>query len=143
MEFNIPKCNIIPVTTLCNESNYIYSMNDTPLQTVEQHLYLGVYLHHKMSWQPQVDYVCNKANPYSMLFVEKLRGSSRTLQKASYLHFVLPILDYCCTIWDPYHQTSMHKLEMIQHCAAHFVLNKPWRRTNHDSITDILEMTTT
>ena len=89
MEFNIPKCNIIPVTTLCNESNYIYSINGTPLQTVEQHLYLGVYLHHKMSWQPQVDYVCNKANPYSMLFVEKLRGSSRTLQEASYLHFRL------------------------------------------------------
>ena len=28
---------------------------------------------------------------------------------------------------------------MIQHRAARFVLNKPWRRTNHDSISDILE----
>ena len=46
---------------------------------------------------------------------------------------------YCCSVWDSYHQISIHKLEMIQHCAAHFVLNKPWRRTNHDSITNILE----
>ena len=32
------------------------------------------------------------------------------------------------------------KLEMIQHRAARFVLNKPWHRSNqnHDSITDML-----
>ena len=29
---------------------------------------------------------------------------------------------------------------MIQHHAARFVLNKPWQRTNHDSISDILEV---
>ena len=114
-------------------------MNGIPLQIVEQHLYLGVYLHHRMSWQPQVDYVCNKANRILGFLWRNLRGSSRTLREASYLHFVLPILDYCCPIWDPYHQTSIHKLEMIQHRAARFVLNKPWRRTNHDSISDILE----
>ena len=35
---------------------------------------------------------------------------------------------------------SISKLEMIQHRAARFVLNKPWHRSNqnHDSITDML-----
>ena len=35
-------------------------------------------------------------------------------------------------------QTSIHKLEMVQHRAARFVLNKPWRRNHRDSITDML-----
>ena len=89
--------------------------------------YLGIYIHHKLSWQPQVDYVCSKANRILGFLWQNLRGSSRTLRETSYLHFVLPILDYCCSIWDPYHPSSVHKLEMIQHQVTHFVLNKPWR----------------
>ena len=70
--------------------------------------------------------------------MEKLAWCPRTLQENSYLHFVQPILDYSCSIWDPYHQTSIHKLEVIQHRAPRFVLNKPWRKTSYDSITDML-----
>ena len=32
----------------------------------------------------------------------------------------------------------MHKLEMTQHRAARFVLNRPWRRNCRDSITNML-----
>ena len=41
---------------------------------------------------------------------------------------LLPSIEYCSAIWDPYHQTVVSKLEMIQHRAARFVLNKPWHR---------------
>ena len=46
---------------------------------------------------------------------------------------------YCCSIWDPYHQSSVHKLELIQHHAC-FVLNKPWHKNTQDSITRMLEI---
>ena len=72
--------------------------------------------------------------------MEKLAWCPRTLRENSYLHFVQSILDYSCSIWDPYHQTSIHELEMIQHRAAWFVLNKPWRKTSYDSITDMLTL---
>ena len=35
-------------------------------------------------------------------------------------------------------QSLIHKLEMIQHRAACFVLNRPWRRNHRDSITEML-----
>ena len=42
-------------------------------------------------------------------------------------------------IWDPYHQTDIAKLEIIQHHSARFVLNKPWhRQQQNDSIKDML-----
>ena len=46
------------------------------------------------------------------------------LKERAYKQIVLPSIEYCSTIWDPYQQTSIHKLEMIQHRAARFVLNR-------------------
>ena len=41
-------------------------------------------------------------------------------------------------IWDLYHQNQINKLEMIQHIAAHYALNQPWRRNVRDSINSLL-----
>jgi len=59
-----------------------------------------------------------------------------------YKQLLLPSIEYCSAIWDPYHNTSIYKLE--EHRAARFVLNKPctWMRSSeqqHDSITDMLK----
>jgi len=60
-----------------------------------------------------------------------------------YKQLLVPSIENCSAIWDdPYHSTSIYKLEMIQHRAARFVLNKPWMRSSsqqHDSITDMLK----
>ena len=62
MEFNIPKCNILQITTNFTKRNFTYKMSDIPLNTVLEHDYLGVHLHHKLSWSPHVDHICNKAS---------------------------------------------------------------------------------
>ena len=57
------------------------------------------------------------------------RNLYRALQNVKeyvYKTLVLPSLDYCSAIWDPYTKKDMSKLEMLQHWAAHFVTNKPW-----------------
>ena len=52
---------------------------------------------------------------------------------------LLPSIEYCSAIWDPYHQTDIKKIEMVQHRAVHFVLNKSWHKShNHDSVTEML-----
>ena len=64
----------------------------------------------------------------------KISGSSYT-----YKQLVLPSIDYCSAIWDPYTKNDISKLEMLQHRAARFVMNKPWYRQYHNmSITKIL-----
>ena len=49
-----------------------------------------------------------------------------TDQKYVYKQLLLSSIEYCSAIWDPYHHSDINKLEMIQHYAAHFVLNKAW-----------------
>ena len=63
-----------------------------------------------------------------------LRACSKPLKELSYKQFVLPIIDYASSVWDPYHQGNINKLEMIQHGGARFVLNQPWQRNVRDSV---------
>ena len=53
MDFNISKCKILQITTQHNKSSFTYKMFDTPLDTVLEHNYLGIHLHHKLSYQLQ------------------------------------------------------------------------------------------
>ena len=114
-------------------------MYSIPLQVVEQHHYLGVLLDNKLSWTPHIHLICNKANHLLGLLRRNLHHCPSYLKEHAYKQIVLPSIEYCSTIWDPYQQTSIHKLEMIQHRAARFVLNKPWRRNHRDSITKMLQ----
>ena len=54
---------------------------------------------------------------------------------------ILPILEYCSPIWDPYHHKSIHKIEMIhvQHQPTWFVLSQPWNTHHRYSITELLQ----
>ena len=57
MEFNILKCNALQFTTHNNKSLFTYEMSNTPLNIVQEHTYLGIYLNHKLSWEPHVNYI--------------------------------------------------------------------------------------
>ena len=60
--FNTSKCKIMQVSNHHSKSLFTYVMNGTSLAVTEQHLYLGVKLHHRLPWKPYIDYICNKAN---------------------------------------------------------------------------------
>ena len=119
MKFNIiGKCSIQQLSKCQTKSAYTYSILGQSLAVVDQHVYLGVQLYHHLSWSPQVQYVYNKAKKILGFLQRNLRHCSRSLQELSYKQFVLPILDYCATIWDPYYQTDINQIEILQHRAG-------------------------
>ena len=91
-----------------------------------------------MSWKPHINNVCNKANRLLGFLKRNLHHCSSNLKEMAYKQLILPSLGYCAPIWDPFHHNLIYKLEMIQHRAARFVLNRPWTRGHHDSITEML-----
>ena len=63
------------------------------------------------------------------------------------LAFALPAAHCSSTVYcsycppiirDLYHQKYIRQLELIEHRAAYFVVGRPWRRHQRDSITDML-----
>jgi len=59
MEFYIPKCSILQFALHHNKSRFTYKMSDILLSTVLEHNYLGIRLHHKLSWDPHINYICS------------------------------------------------------------------------------------
>ena len=108
-----------------------------PLEIVEQHNYLGVCLHHRMSWQPCADFICNKANRLLGFLRRNLQHCPSKLKECTYKQLILPTLDYWSSIWDSHQHKLIHKLEMI-HWTAWFVMNKPWMKHYHNSISEML-----
>jgi len=138
MQFNVNKCSILQLSKHHHKSLFPYSMMGKLLKIVEQHSYLGIQIDHRLSWRPQVDYVCSKATRLIGFLQRNLRNCPRELKELSFKQFVLPVLDYGASIWDPYHYNNINKIEMIQHRAARFVLDRPWRRDIRDSISSML-----
>ena len=109
------------------------------INRIQEHDYLGVRLHHKLSWSPHVNHICNKVNRMLGFLNRNLRHAPQNIKEYTYKQLVLPSIDYCITIWDPYTKNDISKLEMLQHRAARFVMNKPWYRQQHNaSITKML-----
>ena len=68
-----------------------------------------------------------------------LYHAPQNIRECTYKQLVLPLIDYCSAIWDPYTKNDISKLKMLQHRAACFVMNRPWYRQCHNvSITKIL-----
>jgi len=120
MEFNIPKCNVMQVTTNQNVTPFSYKMCNMPLSIVQEH---GIRLHHKLSWTPQINHNCSKANRLLGFLKRNLYHAPQHTKEHVYKQLLLPLIEYCSVLWDPYHQSDVSKLEMIQHRSARFILN--------------------
>ena len=104
---NVKWCKLLHVDI----SRFTYTMNNIPLEFVDQHNYLGVCLHNKLSWQPHVNQICHKANRQLGFLYRNLRGSPKHFTEYAYKQIVLPSIQYCSVIWDPYYQNAIHKVE--------------------------------
>jgi len=130
------------LSTSPSTNSFCYTMCRTPLQVVEEHNYLGILLDNKLSWTPHINSLCRKTNHLLGFLRRILHHFPSHLKEHAYKQIILPSVEYCCSIWDPYQQTSIHKLEMIQHRVACFVLNRPRRKNCRDSVTDMLNWQT-
>ena len=117
---------------------FTYTMQGLPLCRVNHHSYLGVVLDHELSWEAHQNYVSNKVNQLLAFLNRNPPTHNQHLREYSYKQLVLPVLDYCATVWDPYYHNAVHRIEMLQNRAARFVLNHPWRRHYHDSVSSMI-----
>ena len=140
MEFNIRKCNILQISNTHTKSTYTYTMHGIPLTYVNEHKYLGVWMNNTLQWHTHVTKTCNKANRTLGFLQRNLKNAPTHLKQLAYRQLVLPLMDYCATIWDPYHQGDIKRLEMVQRRAARFVLNRPWNHTGNESVNEMLSV---
>ena len=117
---NIDKCYIMHVTHKRNPLLMTYNMNGRPIEVTASHAYLGIGINNKLSWAEHISKTVSKANKVLGHLRQNLHSCSPFVKETVYKSLVKPKLEYCSSIWDPYHQEYKNKLESVQRRAARF-----------------------
>ena len=89
-----------------------------------------------LTWSKHINKVTSKANRQLSFIRRNLQINNTKVKETAYKGLVRPILEYCASVWDPYHLKYINQLEMVQRRAARFVLN---RYHNISSVTEMLD----
>jgi len=135
MHFNPSKCNTMHVTRSTHTPLFKYKLHGIALETVTEAKYLGVTLHHKLSWNPHVHNATKKANSCLGMIRRNLKPAPPHIKQQAYFTLVRPHLEYASCVWDPFCRHNINQVEMVQRRAARFVCN---RYHNTSSVSDMI-----
>jgi hypothetical protein len=122
MSFNTDKCEVIIITNRKKIIDAKYYMKQTAK-------YLGVTIDNTLSWNSHIDIMTKKANNTTAFLRRNLSSCPADVKSTCYKTLVRPQLEYAVTVWDPWTQTPISKIEAVQRRAARFTLGD-YRRTS-------------
>ena len=121
MAFNAKKCVVLRCTRLLTTLSYDYHINDSLLQLVTKHPYLGVLLDSTMSFRNHLENITTKATRMLNFLRRNLYRCNQEVKCMAYTHLVRPMLEYASCVWDPYYDKDINALKMVQRRAARWV----------------------
>jgi hypothetical protein len=136
MEFHPAKCQCLPITRSRKPLHHSYVLHGHTLETVTSVKYLGVTIQREISWDEHIINICSKANQVLGFLRRNLKICATRVKERAYKALVRPLLEYSSSVWDPYTQKNIDKIEAVQRRAARFVLN---RFRNTSSVSNMLE----
>ena len=95
---------------------------------------MGVTINSKLSWQPHINKVLNKASKTLGLLKRTLHAAPPQVRQTAYEVLVRPTLEFATCACAPHTKTGIQTVERIQRSAARFVTGD-YRRTS--SVTDM------
>lgn len=125
LEFNSSKCKTISFTRSRAPLQYNYHISGVPLERVAEVRDLGLILDAKLTFNPHILDVCNRAFK-SLGFVTRQtsRFHDRNAIVTLYYAFVRSKLEYSSVVWDPHEQKYSLMLERVQRKFARYLFKK-------------------
>ena len=136
MEFKPSKCQFIHVTRSKNPIPTQYTLHNCILQSVSSTKYLGVDISSDISWDTYIDRISKKANNTLCFLRRNIKIHSESLKSSAYKVLVCPQLEYCSTVWYPFTDSNISKLEAVLLRAARWVKHN-YGQTS--SVTDMMQ----
>ena len=95
------------------------------IQNSTQEKLLGVIVDSSLNWSSHVEATLKKCNSLLYLLGRIKTFLNLSTRKLYFNAYILPHLDYCCTIWGNCNDNLVEKLIKFQKRAARLILNKP------------------
>ena len=123
MAFNPDKCEVIRITNKKKPTLFNYTLHGVGLKETYSAKYLGVNISRDLSWVKHINQITMKTN-YSLKFIKhKIQTNNPKLKESANKTYVLPLVEYAASVWDPWQKKYMNKIEMIQHSAIRYIFN--------------------
>lgn len=118
LEVNPLKCNVITFSRSSSPLTYSYSLDSVTIPRSQCVRDLGVLFDSKLSFNPHIDAICNKASKMLGFVVRSTRDFPDTLSfKILYCSLVRNTLEFASCIWNPVYSYNCARIEQIQHRA--------------------------
>ena len=82
---------------------------------------LRITINTKLSWQPLINNVQNKAGDTLGLHNRTLDAAPPQVRQTAYEVLVRPTLEFATSAWAPYTKAGIHIMEGVQRSAARFI----------------------
>jgi hypothetical protein len=105
---------------------FVYLINGTAFERVDEMKDLGVNMDGRMSFLPNIEAIVSKSS--RMLgFIKRISWDFRdpNTHKTLYTSLVRPNLEHAACVWSPYHSVHSERLEREQHNSIRYAV--PWR----------------
>ena len=87
--------------------------------------YLGVTINTKLSWQPHINNMQNKASKTLGLLKRTMHAAPPQVRQTSYEVLVRPTLEFATCAWAPHTKTGIHTIECVQISEPYLPLARP------------------
>ena len=122
MEFNPSKYEHLTVTNRHSFIQSIYKICGQPIKKVPCAKYLGVIFDQHLTWKDHISHICGKANVIKAFLQRNLLHCPKHVKSNCYKTLLRPVLEYAATVWSPFTQSDISRLERVQKRAACFVM---------------------
>ena len=132
MKFHPNKCKVLAVTNKLLTYHlpfyeFLYMLNDTPLDYVESETDLGVIINGKLNWSAHCRNIASKANKRLGLIRRICHFTMCSEQRrVLYLTLVRSIFEHCSPIWSPQTIGNLNLFDQIQRRGVKWILKEPF-----------------
>ena len=123
MSFHPDKCKVLRINRKKEPRIFNYNLRGHNLEACNHEKYLGVTLSSDATWDKHINNITNKASNTLSFIRRNIKSAPQDIKSTAYTTLVRPQLEYASTVWDPYQDNHINKIEKIQNQAARFVLH--------------------
>ena len=103
-------------------ANFHVKLDGKELTRVAEFKYLGVILDESLTWNAHVNYLLSKVSKRIGILGRTRRNISMYTANTIYKSFILPVIDYCDSVWNCCGLSNAHRIERLQRRAARIVM---------------------
>ena len=95
--------------------SHSYYIHNAQLSVVNQCKYLGILIQSDLKWNSHVNYVTAKANQTLAMLKRNIKLAPQKIKDKAYKSLIRPQLEYASSVWAPWQQFLINKIEQTQH----------------------------